>query len=93
MNLEGSNVIDDAPPPVAAGTSEFVARIHPPSTVGNAACPSVKSCQRYVVPSTGCPPRAITRDLNPGGSEIPLASNAPSAPYGLPSSVAAARSP
>src|SRR3712207_4907751 len=70
-----ANVIDDAPPPAALGTSELATRIQPPSVpaVGYVAWPSVKTCHGYAVPGTGSVAWAILRDVKPCGSMIPLA--------------------
>ena len=46
----------------------------------------------WVVPGTGWPPRATTRERNPAGSRMPFASGGPSGPYGLsPTGAGAAR--
>ncbi|GAA2706581.1 hypothetical protein GCM10010429_17590 [Micromonospora olivasterospora] len=50
---------------------------------GKQAPPSGASCQVYEVPATACRERAITRLVNPAGNWMPLASAAPSGPYGL----------
>jgi hypothetical protein len=44
----------------------------------------------YPVVATSWPPRAMSREVKPGGRAIPFESNAPSAPYGLPTAVAGA---
>src|SRR5215210_1216157 len=71
----------ELPAPAGASDSEFVTRIQPPSRVGKVACPSGKTGHGY--PLTSERPRAIWRDVKPGGSIRPLASGAPSGPYGL----------
>src|SRR5918992_551615 len=70
----------DVPAPVGASDSELVTRIQPPSAVGKVAWPSGKIGHGY--PATCDSPRAISRELNPGGSIRPFASGGPSGPYG-----------
>jgi hypothetical protein len=88
--------IADAPPCPAAGTSEFVTRMNPPSGVAYVACPSGAAGNTYggaaegESGTNGALPRAITRDVKPCGRRRPLASGvAESGPYGPSVGVAA----
>ena len=69
-------------PPALDPTSLFETYTHPPSLRGKHAPPSGNRCHVYFVPFTSEPARASTRDVKPAGRRIPLASGAPSGPYG-----------